>query len=343
MKNYKKLITFSVLFLFGILTSFSQTCNTVAPAYTTIGSACGSGNFTTASEWIGNVNPPFTLSGGAYTIPAGVVVDIASSNFKLDYDLIVYGTLLVDGKLAMTNSTNKITVMSGGLVTCCATGYCGGSCPSCGASDKIAIGGTNVYCGAGGCGSVHGSFSGYAVLNNGGLPIKLTSFSAEVKGTAVELKWSTASELNFDYIILQKSDDGHVFDNIAKVPGHGTTNIAHDYSFVDNTPFIGMNYYRLTSVDYDNYQETFTVIAVKYNGEKSINFSPNPSAGNQITFNSNFDFNGKLTIYDNYGLGVSAFNLNGTQEILNISLPSGLYVFKVEGQDYSKALRIVIN
>lgn len=324
---------------------YSQTCNTVSPNYTTINSACNSGNFTTNSEWIGNVHPPFTLSAGAYTIPAGVVVDIASSNFQLDYDLIVYGTLLIDGKLAMTNSTNKITVMSGGLVTCCATGYCGSSCASCGASDKIAIGGTNVYCGAGGCGSVHGSFSGFAVLSNSGLPIKLSSFTGEANGSVIDLKWKTESELNFDYIILQKSDNGQDFGNLDLVKGHGTTNIPQNYSAVDSTPVIGANYYRLISVDYDNYTETFTTIAVEYLAQKSVSFSPNPSNGNQIKFNSNFDFVGNINIFDSFGSSVTTVQLNGTTTLLNFVTPlkPGLYVFKVEGQGYNKVFRIVIN
>lgn len=341
MKNYKILIAFLALFLCLTTVGYSQTCNTVAPTYTSINSNCTSGNFTTSSEWTGGVNPPFVLSAGAYTIPAGVVVDIASANFQLDYDLIIYGTLLVEGKLDMTSSTNKIIVMSGGLVTCCSSGYCGSTCATCTGGDKVSIGGTNVYCGIG-CGSVNGSFTGPAVLSNTGLPIKLSSFTGEQKAGTIELKWSTATELNFDYIILQKSDDGRTFNNVTKVQGHGTTSVAHDYSFVDNTPFLGVNYYRLISVDYDNYQETFKVIAIDYNGDKAVSFSPNP-ASNQITFNSNFDFNGKVVIYDNFGMSVTSFDLNGTQTLLNLSLPSGLYVFKVEGQGYSKVFRIVIN
>jgi len=341
MKNYKKIIAFCAILIVSITLAFSQTCNTVAPTYTTVGTPATSGNFTTSSEWVGGVNPPFTLSSGAYTIPAGVVVEIASSNFKLDYNLVVYGTLLVDGKLAMTSSSANIYVMSGGLVTCCASGYCGSSCPSCTGSDKISIGGTNVYCGIG-CGSVNGSFAGVSTLSNTGLPIKLSSFTGEQKGNTIELKWRTDSEINFDYINLQKSDNGREFTSIAHVPGHGTTAVAHDYSFVDPTPFIGMNYYQITSVDFDNYQETFKVIAVNYDGERSFNFSPNP-AQNQITFNSNFDFSGKVSVYDNYGVQVTTFDLNGTTSLLNLSLRSGLYVFKVEGQNISKAFRIVIN
>lgn len=342
MKNYKKIIATFIALVMGIGLAFSQTCNTTAPSYTTINTPATSGTFTTSSEWVAGNNPPFVLNSGAYTIPAGVVVDIASSNFQLDHNLIVYGTLLIEGKLVMTSNSATITVMSGGLVTCCATGYCGSSCATCTGNAKVTIGGSNVYCGIG-CGSVNGSFTGFAVLSNTGLPIKLSSFTGEQKGNGIELKWRTETELNFDYINLQKSDNGREFSSIAKVAGHGTTNVAHDYSYTDATPFIGMNYYQLTSFDFDNYQETFKVIAVNYTGERNISFSPNP-ATDQITFNSNFDFDGKVSVYNNYGLLVNSFDVNGTNMQLNINeLRSGLYVFKVEGQNISKAFRIVIN
>lgn len=329
-------------FVLCMLDSFAQTCNTTAPSYTTIISACNSGDFSTSSEWVGGVNPPFTLSNGAYTIPAGVVVDIASSNFALNYDLIVYGTLLVDGKLAMTNSGGKIIVMSGGLVTCCASGYCGSSCPSCGANDKIAIGNTNVYCGVS-CGIVNGSFAGPAVLSNTGLPITLTSFDAELAGNKVDLNWSTSSEINFDYFLLEKSNDGSKFDSIGFVKGHGTTAVKQTYKTVDETPFIGFNYYRLTSVDFDKTIEVFKVVVVKYEGEKNVSLSPNPFNGTQITLNSNFEFVGEINVYDNLGLLVLKNNVSGG--LINFASPlrSGIYVVKITSGDFSKSIRLVVN
>lgn len=333
-----------ILFLsiLSVINLQGQTCNTTVPTYTTISSACNSGNFTTSTEWTGNNPPPYVLTSGAYTIPAGVVVDIASSNFTLDYDLIVYGTLLVDGKLAMSNSTNKITVMSGGLVTCCASGYCGGSCASCGASDKISIGGTNVYCGAGGCGSVHGSFIGYSVLNNSGLPINLTSFSGNAEGNHVDLTWTTDSELNFDHFVIQRSSDGKTFTDLITIEGHGTTNIKQAYQWTDNTPMRGINYYRLTSVDYDNYRDVFHTIGVTYNGEKNVSLSPNPVEGTIVSFNSNFEFNGNITIYNNLGLIVYVSSLNENK--INVSeLKAGLYVVKISDGNFSKSIRLIIN
>lgn len=326
-----------------VLGLFAQTCNTTTPNYTTINSACTSGNFTTSSEWIGGTNPPFTLSGGAYTIPAGVVVDIASSTFSLNYDLVVYGTLLVDGKLDMTNTSNKIIVMSGGLVTCCSSGYCGSSCASCGANDKIAIGGSNVYCGTGGCGSVNGSFTGPAVLSIVGLPITLISFDVKVDDGKVDLNWSTATELNFDYFLLQRSSDGVKFDSIGFVKGHGTTNVKQNYKAVDETPFIGKNYYRLTSVDFDKKTETFAIKYVLFGGEKNITLSPNPFNGQQITLNTNFEFSGTINVYDNLGLLVYSENTNGG--VINFTSPlrTGIYVVKLTSTDFSKSIRLIVN
>ncbi|MDZ7645815.1 MAG: hypothetical protein U5K54_00810 [Cytophagales bacterium] len=37
------------------------------------------------------------------------------------------------------------------------------------------------------------------------------------------MNWSTATELNFDYFSIERSEDGLIFSEIAQVKGHGTT------------------------------------------------------------------------------------------------------------------------
>ena len=49
------------------------------------------------------------------------------------------------------------------------------------------------------------------------------------------------------------SSEGKSFQSIAKVKGNGTTTQRHDYFLDDEKPYIGKNYYRLKSVDFDGY------------------------------------------------------------------------------------------
>lgn len=87
------------------------------------------------------------------------------------------------------------------------------------------------------------------------LPIQLSSFAATVVGgSQVRLDWATVSETNNYGFEVQKSQGNqNNYQAIPNsfVPGHGTTNEPHSYSFVDNTASSGMWFYRLKQIDLD--------------------------------------------------------------------------------------------
>lgn len=99
------------------------------------------------------------------------------------------------------------------------------------------------------------------------------------------LLWVTASELNNDRFIIEKSPDGINFFPIGQVPGHGTTSVVHNYTFNDPNPFNGYNYYRLKQVDFDGTFSYSNIIlidvsaAVVVNETRLENVYPNPTGG----------------------------------------------------------------
>ncbi|MBI4930887.1 MAG: T9SS type A sorting domain-containing protein [Bacteroidetes bacterium] len=113
-------------------------------------------------------------------------------------------------------------------------------------------------------------------------PVELLSFTGEQRGEEVLLQWSTASEINNDYFDVENSVDGKAFEKIGRVAGHGNTNQLLNYSFIDEYPYSGINYYRLKQVDYNGDYNYSPIIAVKnnlagnpcfvYNDETSGNF-----------------------------------------------------------------------
>lgn len=96
-------------------------------------------------------------------------------------------------------------------------------------------------------------FSDFAIARSSDfiLPIELLSFKACFKNPEVDLLWETASELNNDYFSLEKSSDGKNFFVFANIPGRGTSSVLSQYSFLDEKPFLGNNFYRLKQTDYD--------------------------------------------------------------------------------------------
>lgn len=195
-----------------------------------------------------------------------------------------------------------------------------------------------------------GNISGVGQLNqhsnNGSLPIKLIAFSVIPGNKSLVLQWATASELNFNYFLLEKSGDGKTFIEITRLKGNGTTSDQHNYSYEDNNPIIGKSYYRLTSVDFDGYTEVFPVVLAMYNGEKDFHVSPNPTDGSTIGWSANFletDLKASLTIYDDAGSQIGTFEISGANKItLNAQLKSGIYLIKYSSSTFTKTARFLV-
>ncbi len=116
------------------------------------------------------------------------------------------------------------------------------------------------------------------------LPVELTSFTAEVVNQEVELRWVTASELNNDYFVVERSGNGEMFDSIGYVRGSGTTGLESTYSYTDRNPWIGRAYYRLRQVDFDKQFQYSDVLAVRVTSTEGVKIYPNPSARQPLLF-----------------------------------------------------------
>lgn len=178
------------------------------------------------------------------------------------------------------------------------------------------------------------------------LPITLLKFDAQSNEQHIVLNWSTASELNFDYFDVERSADATDFTSIGKVTGHGTSNVRNDYSLIDEKPLIGKNYYRLKSVDFDNYTEYFKVLAVDFSGEKSFLISPNPSDGTSLGFSLNFTpaGNSSVIIFDNLGNLIGVYTPSDDSQQISFTNPlkGGIYYAKIISDEFVKVERFVV-
>jgi Secretion system C-terminal sorting domain len=113
-------------------------------------------------------------------------------------------------------------------------------------------------------------------------PIELLDFRGYRKGEKHQLTWTTASELNSDYFELERSNDGKNWKKMGdRVKGAGNSNIVKNYESYDNTPLIGLNYYRLAQADL-NGKITYSKAVILINDKGEISIYPNP-ASSQLT------------------------------------------------------------
>ena len=98
-----------------------------------------------------------------------------------------------------------------------------------------------------------------------GLPVELLNFEGECN----MLKWSTATENNNDYFLVESSLDGFFWDEVSIVDGAGTSLTPQTYNLKLN-PTDRLKYYRLTQVDFDGASEVFKTISVSCNNPLEI-------------------------------------------------------------------------
>lgn len=81
------------------------------------------------------------------------------------------------------------------------------------------------------------------------LPVVLASISAQCQGDFTDLEFSTLSERDNDYFIIERAAEDFKFEEIGRLEAVGNSSEIRDYSFRDNIPQIGGTFYRLSQVD----------------------------------------------------------------------------------------------
>ncbi len=248
-----------------------------------------------------------------FNVPSGV---IGFSSFSL-----VRGYL--NGDLCSYKSVNlppAPPIVSGG-VTSLQTG------DSLLLSIAIPLGYNNVWSGGSTASSIYVNSAGtysVAVTNNLGctatsyitvtlsnpLPVELLAFEGIVYENGIQLFWTTASEINNDYFIVQRSSDLEKWYSLSRIEGNGTCSNFSQYNYFDSAPAVGSNYYILKQVDFDGVYGLSPVILVNYVNEKQtqsdMHIFPNPAASGYVKL--------IISLPDNSdGAIISILDLNGRE------------------------------
>lgn len=161
------------------------------------------------------------------------------------------------------------------------------------------------------------------------LPLNLLDFSGEIISSNTPytlLRWTTASEINACCFTVQHSSDGQQFKDIGNVQANNSQNGAN-YSFNDNAPIGGINYYRLKQKSLKD-NETFSQIIALNNSNSLIN--------TYVKNGSLFIFNGSDNSLSAELYSITSSLLN-SKEVLpgvtewNEKIPPGIYLIVLKG------------
>ena len=205
------------------------------------------------------------------------------------------------------------------------------------------------------------------------LPVDLTAFNATWMASMVHLKWITASEVENQGFIIERSIDGGPFvqiasyKNVTALRGRGSSSQSTDYHYTDNPPNPENDiHYRLWEVSYSGQSHLLgetTLVLTEQGGIKPlvptktglIGNYPNPfNPSTLIRYNVAKSGNVQVLIYDLHGRRIKILQ-NGIKDAGSYSVPwnsrsadgrimaSGIYfvILKTGGFVQSKPILLV--
>lgn len=182
------------------------------------------------------------------------------------------------------------------------------------------------------------------------LPVELIRFEGvRLSPSTVQLIWTTASEINNDRFIVERSEDQRTFDPIGIVQGKGTSLEQNTYLFTDWETPSGTVYYQLRQIDFNGDEEVHPVISVS-DEQRDINrfhVSPNP-VQDQLTIHVNTgdeesgnlritDFTGRVVYYSDLTFEQSTYV--GTIDLSQWT--SGTYFIEFTTSTGSEVVRVI--
>jgi hypothetical protein len=170
-------------------------------------------------------------------------------------------------------------------------------------------------------------------------PVELISFTAEKLSQNAMLKWSTASESNFSYFSIEKSEDGINFSETGRVNSRGSASAPASYDFVD---FQGASYYRLKMVDLDgsgkysniisllNGKDSYCKVFAKESGELEIRINSPQSSSIKVHVYSVLGqkyAEEEIDLSEGINVIVKDFHLRGKNVLVRIVTSAGEVLF----------------
>ena len=182
------------------------------------------------------------------------------------------------------------------------------------------------------------------------LPVELLNLHASCNGKRALVTWTTASERNNDYFVVERSDDAVNFVEVGRVAGAGNSIEMLSYNYADYSIRTGDNYYRLTQVDYDGTRTTSEIIEVHCSGnvplgDPDVYVYPNPF-GDELTVHLvNFgDVAAHIQVYDMLGRMLFERTADDTEVVLQLgALPDAAYTVRVSTTDFVVNKKVVKN
>jgi len=173
------------------------------------------------------------------------------------------------------------------------------------------------------------------------LPVKLSKWEAIPLEGKIKLQWTTSTEINAGYFIVERSNDGTHFSSIATVQANGNSQSEISYSKDDLSPLSGKSYYRLKMVDIDGRSEYSPVRSVLSSAKQSAILMRNPVSDKLelVTSTTGNGNRNEWQIINSRGQIIKKGIVSAGRNEINVSaLPAGSYWLRLNVDNQLQSL-----
>lgn len=195
----------------------------------------------------------------------------------------------------------------------------------------------------------------WAVKVGNPLPVQLKDFSATLTPEQyVKLSWESSSETRSKNFILERSIDGIGFRSLSQIVASVNSTTKKTYSFTDQNPIFGKNYYRLKFYDdlgkefvYKTLTVNITILSSEPLLEQNeLIISSNPIENSQFSIKSKNILPQNIQLYNLKGISapidIQRFNLYEAQIYLKNNLVSGVYFLLLDAENNKIVKKIIV-
>ena len=190
------------------------------------------------------------------------------------------------------------------------------------------------------------------------LPVEIASISAAAQEEGVLIEWSTSTEINnFGFDVERSSEPpiagASTWIKLVFVPGSGTSEIAHDYSYIDKRVAPGRYFYRIRQINRDGSSKYSDSVAAVV-GNPKLNFSLEQNYPNPFNPTSTIEFVlpkkalARLEIFDLRGHKIATLldaETEAGEHRVSFDcghLSSGVYLYRLSSGSLSETRKFVL-
>ncbi len=180
------------------------------------------------------------------------------------------------------------------------------------------------------------------VCNFAPLAAELVNYNIVAGEMSNVIHWHTYAEEQGDWYVLERSADGHSWDQISQETSTGIGGEVIHYMVIDERPLKSTSYYKLIQYNADGSEGFTAILAVNPLIKQELVVFPNPTSDRITIHFTQSQNNVSVKIVDNSGNTLDRFVLENTnEESFLIPYPCGLYFIYVEGENLYETIKLI--